>query len=94
MSGRFKAAGSFALESSGLFVIHGELADGVARIGQFASTPGGFLGRVHGVEFVRLADGHEDLALTFVPRDAEEIARWRTTVRPGEELNLAERRPG
>jgi hypothetical protein len=93
VSARFKAAGSFELESRGLFIIHGELADGVARIGQFASASTGFLGRVHGVELVRLADGHEDLALTFVPRDAAEAARWRAVAIVGEELNLAERRP-
>jgi hypothetical protein len=93
LSGRFKAAGSFELQSRGLFVIHGELANGVARIGQFASAPDGFVARVHGVEFVRLADGHEDLALTFVPRDAAEAARWRGRAFSGEELDLAERRP-
>jgi hypothetical protein len=91
MSGRFKAAGSFPLRNSGLFAVHGELVDGVARIGQHVNGPDGFRARVHGVEFVRTADGHEDLALTFLPRTDEEATRWQTLPLAGRELELNER---
>jgi hypothetical protein len=90
VGGRFRASGSFALSSVGLFAVHGELVDGVARIGQVASAPGGFQARVHGVEFVRLADGQNDLALTFLPRSAEEAARWQSLALAGQDLVLAE----
>lgn len=91
MSGRFKAAGTLPLDSVGLFAVHGEIVDGVARIGQFASAPSGFQARVHGVEFVRLADGREDIALTFLPRDAAEAARWSGLSLAGEDIELRER---
>ena len=93
MSGRFRIAGAFPLPSMGLFAVHGEIVDGVAHIGQFASSPSGFSGRVHGVEFVRLADGREDLALTFLPARPDQISAWQSIARPGEELELAEIRP-
>jgi hypothetical protein len=93
MSGRFRVAGAFPLPSVGLFAIHGEIVDGIARTGQFASSPSGFQARVHGVEFVRLADGHEDLALTFLPNGPDEIAAWQSVATAGLELELAERRP-
>jgi hypothetical protein len=92
MSGRFRVAGAFPLPSVGLFAVHGEIVDGVARIGQFASSPSGFNGRVHGLEVVRLADGREDLALTFLPGRPEEISTWQRLATPGQELELAERR--
>jgi hypothetical protein len=93
MSGRFRVAGAFPLPSVGLFAIHGEIVDGIARIGQFASSPSGFRARVHGVEFVRLGDGREDLALTFLPTKPDEITTWQSLATPGQELDLAERRP-
>jgi hypothetical protein len=92
MSGRFRVAGAFPMPSVGLFAVHGEIVDGVARIGQFASSPSGFKGRVHGVEFVRLADGREDLALTFLAKP-EEMTAWQSLAASGEEIELAERRP-
>ena len=91
MSGRFKAAGTLSLSTTGMFAVHGEIVDGVARIGQTAMTDVGFSARVHGVEFVRLADGHEDVALTFLPRDAAEAERWRDLPLAGRELELVER---
>jgi hypothetical protein len=93
MSGRFRVAGAFPLPNVGLFAVHGEIVDGIARIGQFASSPSGFRARVHGVEFVRLADGREDLALTFLPTKPDEVSAWQSLATPGEELELAERRP-
>jgi hypothetical protein len=93
MSGRFRIAGAFPLPSVGLFAVHGEIVDGIARIGQFASSQSGFRARVHGVELVRLADGHEDLALTFLPSKPDEITTWQSLATAGEELELAERRP-
>jgi hypothetical protein len=93
MSGRFRVAGAFPLPSVGLFAVHGEIVDGIARIGQFASSPSGFRARVHGVEFVRLGDGREDLALTFLPTKPDEITTWQSLATPGQELDLAERRP-
>ncbi|HJR63181.1 MAG TPA: hypothetical protein VJ803_05720 [Gemmatimonadaceae bacterium] len=93
MSGRFRVAGAFPLDSVGLFAVHGEIVDGVAHVGQFARSPSGFEGRVHGVEFVRLADGREDLALTFLPSTPEQSAAWQGLALPGEEIELAERRP-
>jgi hypothetical protein len=91
MSGRFKAAGTLPLASVGLFAIHGEIVDGIARIGQTAMTDTGFRARVHGVEFVRLADGREDVALTFLPRDNAEAERWHRLPLAGQELELVER---
>ena len=91
MSGRFRAAGTFPLTSVGLFAVHGEIVDGIARIGQTAMTDTGFRARVHGVEFVRLADGREDIALTFLPRDDAEAARWQDLALAGRELELVER---
>jgi hypothetical protein len=93
MSGRFRVAGVFPLPNVGLFAVHGEIVDGVARIGQFASSPSGFKGRVHGVEFVRLADGREDLALTFLLGKPEDMTAWQSLATPGEEIELSERRP-
>jgi hypothetical protein len=93
MSGRFRVAGTFPLPSVGLFAVHGEIVDGVARIGQFVASPSGFNARVHGVEFVRLADGREDLALTFLLTRPDQIAALQSLATPGEELELAERRP-
>jgi hypothetical protein len=93
MSGRFRVAGAFPLPSVGLFAVHGEIVDGVAHIGQFASSPSGFQARVHGVEFVRLADGHEDLALTFLPGPTDDVAAWQSLTTAGDEIQLAERRP-
>lgn len=93
MSGRFRVAGAFPLPGAGLFAVHGEIVDGVARIGQFVSSPSGFNARVHGVEVVRLADGREDLALTFMPARPDQIAAWQSLATPGQELELAERRP-
>jgi hypothetical protein len=93
MSGRFRVAGAFPLPNLGLFAVHGEIVDGIARIGQFASSLSGFRGRVHGVEFVRLVDGREDLALTFLPSKPDEITAWQSLATPGQELELAERRP-
>lgn len=93
MSGRFRVAGAFPLPSVGLFAVHGEIVDGIARIGQFASSPSGFRARVHGVEFVRLGDGREDLALTFLLTKPDEITTWQSLATPGQELDLAERRP-
>ena len=90
MSGRFRAAGCFELPTTGLFAVHGEIVDGVARIGQIARGPDGFSARVHGVEFVRLADGHEDLALTFLPRDANEAQQWSRLPVAGQEIELRE----
>ena len=92
MSGRFRASGSLDLPSMGLFAIHGEIVDGVAHVGQYASAASGFRARVHGVEFVRLADGKEDLALTFLPLTAEERTQWQGLTMAGEELELSERR--
>ena len=93
MSGRFRVAGAFPLPSVGLFAVHGEIVDGVVRIGQFASSQSGFSARVHGVEFVRLGDGREDLALTFLPTKPEQITAWQSLATAGQELELAERRP-
>jgi hypothetical protein len=76
----------------GLFAIHGEIVDGVAHVGQYASAASGFRARVHGVEFVRLADGKEDLALTFLPLTSEERTQWQLLSLEGEELELSERR--
>jgi hypothetical protein len=92
MSGRFRASGCLELPSVGLFAIHGEIVDGVAHVGQYASAASGFRARVHGVEFVRLADGKDDLALTFLPVNAEERTRWQMLAMAGEELELSERR--
>jgi hypothetical protein len=92
MSGRFRVAGAFPLPSVGLFAVHGEIVDGIARIGQFASSLSGLRARVHGVEFVRLGDGREDLALTFLLKP-DEITTWQRLATPGQELDLAERRP-
>ena len=93
MSGRFRVAGAFPLPSVGLFAVHGQIVDGIARIGQFASSPSGFRARVHGIEFVRLGDGREDLALTFLLTKPDEITTWQSLATPGQELDLAERRP-
>ena len=41
MSGRFRAAGCLELSTTGLFAVHGEIVDGVARIGQIAEKPSG-----------------------------------------------------
>lgn len=90
MSGRFRASGSLDLSTTGLFAVHGEIVDGIARIGQIARGPEGFNARVHGVEFVRLADGREDLALTFLPRDDAEAAHWSRLPVAGHELELRE----
>ena len=92
MSGRFRVAGAFPLPSMGLFAVHGEIVDGIARVGQFASSPAGFKARVHGVEFVKLADGREDLALTFLPSRPDDMNAWQSLATPGAELELAERR--
>ena len=94
MSGRFRAAGTLDLTNVGLFAVHGEIVDGVARIGQIARGPAGFSARVHGVEFVRLADGREDLALTFLPRDPGERERWSSLRVAGQELELRENAAG
>ena len=91
MSGRFKAAGTLPLTSVGLFAVHGEIVVGVPRIGQTAIAETGFRARVHGVEFVRLADGREDVALTFLPRDSAEAERWYGLPLAGQELELVER---
>jgi hypothetical protein len=91
VSGRFRASGSIPLSDVGLFAVHGELVDGVARIGQIAHIGDGFHARVHGVELVRLADGHEDLALTFLPPSAEEASRWNALALAGQEIELRER---
>ena len=91
MSGRFRASGSVPLSGVGLFAVTGELVDGVARIGQIAQTAQGFRARVHGVEVVRLADGREDLALTFLPPSPEEASRWSTLALEGQEIELRER---
>lgn len=77
MSGRFHATGSFYLASTDLFVVHGEIVDGIARPGQYATTSGDFTARVHGVELMRLPDGHEDLALTFLPPSPGQADAWR-----------------
>ena len=94
MSGRFRVAGAFPLASGGLFAVHGEIVDGVAHVGQYASSASGFNARVHGVEFVRLPDGREDLALTFLPAGPDQLTAWQGLATPGQELELAERRPG
>ena len=91
MSGRFKAAGTLPLTGVGLFAVHGEIVDGIARIGQTAMTDTGFRARVHGVELVRLADGRDDVALTFLPRDSAEAERWHNLPLAGQELELVER---
>jgi len=77
MSGRFHATGSFYLESMDLFVVHGEIVDGVAHAGQYVTSDANFAARVHGVELMRLADGKEDLALTFLPPDGARVDAWR-----------------
>ena len=90
MSGKFRAAGSFYQESRDLLVVHGELLDGVAHIGQYVQAPENFSARVHDVEVVRLPDGHEDLALMFVPASAEQAAVWQQHRFADELLELAE----
>ncbi|HJU90169.1 MAG TPA: hypothetical protein VJ672_12290 [Gemmatimonadaceae bacterium] len=90
MSGKFRATGSFYQENRHLLVVHGELVDGVAHIGQYVSAPENFSARVHDVEVVRLADGHEDLALTFAPASAEQAAAWQRRRFDDELLELAE----
>ncbi len=77
MSGRFHATGSFYEASKDLFVVHGEIVDGVAHAGQYVTSDTDFAARVHGVELMRLPDGHEDLALTFLPPDGAQADAWR-----------------
>lgn len=90
MSGKFRAAGSFYQESRDLLVVHGELLDGVVRIGQYVSAPADFPARVHDVEVVRLPDGHEDLALMFLPASAAQAAEWQQRRFDDVLLDLAE----
>jgi hypothetical protein len=47
---------------------------------------------VHGVEYVRLSGGREDVALTFRPANASELAQWQALTWPDAELVLADGR--
>lgn len=78
MSAKFRVVGSFFEPSRDVLVVHGELLDGVARIGQYVSAPSDFPERVHDVELVRLADGHQDLALLFQPTSSAQAREWQS----------------
>jgi hypothetical protein len=92
VSGRFRVAGAIALESVGLFALHGSIAEGVVRAGDLAVAESGFRAWVHGVEFVRLSAGSEDVALTFRAGSASELAQWQGLTWPEVEIVLTDGR--
>ena len=83
-----------AEQERGLFVLVGEITEGMVHIGMHVTLRGSdevFSARVHGVEFVtdvgRDPEGSEP-ALTFSYRDPEKLERWLAVDWPGKELNL------
>ncbi|HET7464885.1 MAG TPA: hypothetical protein VFJ82_26820 [Longimicrobium sp.] len=89
---RFRVTGSFSLPPPrSLFVVSGQVADGVVRRGQRVIEPAGIDAPVHGLEYLRLrpSSGTEERALTFVFPDPETLGRWKVLVQPGIELVLA-----
>lgn len=90
MNGRFLAEGAF-FDARGLFVVHGQMLDGEPRIGQLAETKIGFRARVHGIEFIRLSGGKENLALTFLPTTKDDVVGWVALQLVGGEIALRDR---
>ena len=86
MSASFRVHRSFVLQERGLFVLSGEITEGMVQIGMSAVLPGledAFSARVHGVE---LLEGEP--ALTFSWSKAEKLARWQAIDWSGRELQL------
>ena len=72
-------------------MVHGRMLDGEPRIGQLAEADVGFLARVHGIELVRLSDGKENVALTFLPTTQDDVAGWVALQLVGGEISLHDR---
>lgn len=92
MSASFHVHRSFVLPSRSLFVLAGEITEGMVQIGMQATIRGseGFDARVHGVEFVDRTGGAEgsEPALTFSYSKPEKLARWEAIDWSGKELEL------
>ena len=92
MTARFLVEDSFPVRSRRIFVVHGQILDGVLRIGQRVRTPLGLDVPVSGVEFALLSAtaGRENPALTFTYESDAQLARWQALAMAGETLELAD----
>jgi hypothetical protein len=90
MTARFLVEQSFPLRSRQLFVVHGQILDGVLRIGQSVRAPQGIDAPVAGVEFALLSatEGRENPALTFRYGSDAQLARWQALALGGATLEL------
>lgn len=76
MAARFEVERAFGLEERGLFVLAGEMSEGMVRVGMTATLEGdaeAFRRPVHGVEFLEEAPRP---CLTFHCRDRERMEGW------------------
>lgn len=94
MAARFEVHRAFPLESRGLFVLAGVIAEGMVHVGMRATLEGGeaaFDAKVHGVEFIDRVDGDprgSEPTLTFSYSDPEKLARWQAIDWEGKVLRL------
>jgi hypothetical protein len=98
MNARFDVTGTFHLESRGIFVVHGRIAQGTIRRGMFVSLPLGpgadVTAPIRGVEFVDyVGERRAQVALTFDCRDEVARALWAGLRLTGESLTVSERDP-
>lgn len=98
MSARFRVADAFSIESRRLFVLAGEIVDGVVRPGMSVLIDFNDVVQMHapivGVEEIRASDPRKSVGLTIDYEDDLGLALWRgLNIGGGEVIEVVERSP-
>jgi hypothetical protein len=92
MSASFRVHRSFALPTRSVFVLAGEITEGMVQIGMRATlrdSADAFSARVHGVEFADRVEGDgSEPALTFSYSKPQKLQRWEAIDWAGKDLDL------
>ena len=96
----FRVNGAFYLAPRSAYVVHGAVEEGEVRAGNFLAVPYSsarlpevYTGAsIRAVESVRLAGGHEDVAL-LLASDGASLRMWDELIAPGERLEVWEHDP-
>ena len=90
MTARFLVEAAFPLSSRGVFVVHGQILDGIIRRGQRVQRPQGLDATVDEIGFVLISvnEGRENPSLAFKYQDDAQLARWEGLSLVGQTLLL------
>lgn len=97
MTAKFHAIGTFTIDTRNLFVIYGDIVDGVVKAGMFLNVPLNSAvtidDPIHSVEFVDRSDGSH-VALAFKLDDPNDAAVWKGLNIADELLEITDRKDG